>query len=43
MSISVSHVTKLYGQQKALDDVSFEIGGSAVVGFLARTGRGRAR
>jgi ABC-2 type transport system ATP-binding protein len=42
MSISVSHVTKLYGQQKALDDVSFSIGGSAVVGFLGPNGAGKS-
>ncbi|MCB0780613.1 MAG: ATP-binding cassette domain-containing protein [Flavobacteriales bacterium] len=34
MSITVSHVTKRYGAQKALDDVSFEIGAGEVVGFL---------
>ena len=42
MSISVSGITKVYGQQKALDDVTFEIGGGEVVGFLGRTARGRA-
>jgi ABC-2 type transport system ATP-binding protein len=42
MSIQVDHITKLYGTQKALDDVSFKVGGSEVVGFLGPNGAGKS-
>ena len=34
MSVSVKNVTKLFGKQRALDNVSFEINTGQVVGLL---------
>ncbi len=42
MSIQVSNVTKLYGEQKALNNVSFEIGSNEIVGFLGPNGAGKS-
>ena len=41
MSIEVKNVTKLYGEQKALNDVSFSIPSGQVVGFLGPNGAGK--
>jgi len=42
MSLQVSHLTKIYGQQKAVDDVSFSINKGEIVGFLGPNGAGKS-
>jgi ABC-2 type transport system ATP-binding protein len=42
MSIRVQHLTKKYGEQKAVDDISFEIGENEIVGFLGPNGAGKS-
>ncbi|MCB0430371.1 MAG: gliding motility-associated ABC transporter ATP-binding subunit GldA [Flavobacteriales bacterium] len=42
MSIRVRNITKVYGEQKALDNVSFDVGGKEVVGFLGPNGAGKS-
>jgi ABC-2 type transport system ATP-binding protein len=42
MSIEVNQITKLYGEQKALNNVSFNIGSNEIVGFLGPNGAGKS-
>jgi ABC-2 type transport system ATP-binding protein len=42
MSITVQSVTKLYGEQKALDNVTFEVKKGEIVGFLGPNGAGKS-
>ena len=42
MSITVNHLTKMYGAQKAVDDFSFNVGKAEIVGFLGPNGAGKS-
>lgn len=42
MSISVSNLTKIYGSQKAVDNISFAVGDNEIVGFLGPNGAGKS-
>ncbi len=42
MSILVKNITKLFGEQKALSDVSFSVGSGEIVGFLGPNGAGKS-
>lgn len=42
MSITVSNLTKTYGSQKAVDDISFEVNSGEILGFLGPNGAGKS-
>lgn len=42
MSIEVSGLTKIYGSQKALDDISFSVKKGDILGFLGPNGAGKS-
>lgn len=42
MSINVSQITKVYGQQKAVDGISFSLQKGGIVGFLGPNGAGKS-
>jgi ABC-2 type transport system ATP-binding protein len=42
MSLHIKHLTKIYGQQKALNDVSFSLEDGEIVGFLGPNGAGKS-
>jgi len=42
MSITVSNLTKIYGEQRAINDISFTVGKGEIVGFLGPNGAGKS-
>jgi ABC-2 type transport system ATP-binding protein len=42
MSIEVKNLTKIYGDQKAVNDISFTINKGQIVGFLGPNGAGKS-
>jgi len=42
MSIEVYNLTKIYGQQKAIDNISCKIDKAEIVGFLAPNSAGKS-
>lgn len=41
MSIVVENLTKQYGQQKAVDEISFQVNTGEILGFLGPNGAGK--
>lgn len=42
MSITVENLTKIYGSQKAVDDISFQVKTGEILGFLGPNGAGKS-
>jgi len=42
MSVEVQHLTRIYGEQKAVNDISFTVGNGQIVGFLGPNGAGKS-
>ncbi len=42
MDLKINKVSKLFGKQKALDQVSFSVGGGELLGFLGPNGAGKS-
>ncbi|MBI3234842.1 MAG: gliding motility-associated ABC transporter ATP-binding subunit GldA [Bacteroidetes bacterium] len=42
MSIVVNHLSKIYGEQKAVNDISFEVQPGEILGFLGPNGAGKS-
>ena len=41
MNITIKHLTKIYGTQRAVDDISFEVKKGEILGFLGPNGAGK--
>jgi ABC-2 type transport system ATP-binding protein len=42
MSVEVKHLTKIFGTQKAVNDISFSVGAGQILGFLGPNGAGKS-